>query len=239
MRLIESALLLLLSGSVHSFVPSHVIITNIVTSRAFTPRYATGTPFDNLPNVKLPDISLSNVQLPDISLPNLQFPDISLPDLTASLDTLSLGDSIQTLLSTVSDKLRTLEIPDAVLSDTFKTLAQESNAALVVFVSRHPEIESLTGTIQKLLENVGIDIAAISPNVVVAACAFVTILLVNAVMSIGQETPPSQPYPNGRYDAVTAKAYFDKRLGDVLRRGLEVATCSVGFGFNLLQDYTR
>jgi hypothetical protein len=237
MRFIQAALWLLLSASVYSFIPSHVKSTNNVASWAFAPRYV--TPLDSLPDVKLPDISLPNVQLPDLLLPYLQFPDISLPDLTASLDKLSLGDSIQTLVSTVSDKLKTLEIPDAVLSDAFKNLAQESNAALAVFLSRHPEIQALVETIRKQLENAGIDVAAISPNVAVAVSALVSVFLVNAVLTIGQEAPPSQPYPNGRYDAVTAKAYFDKRLGDVLLRGLEVATSSVGFGLNLLQDYAR
>jgi hypothetical protein len=237
MRFIQSALLLLISGSVHSFVPLHVKNTNDVASRAFISRYA--TLFDNLPNVQLPDISLPSVQLPDISLPNLQFPDISLPHLSASLDKLSLGDSIQTLVSTVSDKLKTLTIPDAVLRDTFEKLAQESNAALALFVSRHPEIQRLVETIQKQLQNIGIDNAAVSPSVVVAVSALVSVSLVNAVLSIGQEPPPSQPYPNEKYDAVAAKAYFDKRLGDVLLRGLEVATTSVGFGLNILQDYAR
>jgi hypothetical protein len=56
---------------------------------------------------------------------------------------------------------------------------------------------------------------------------------------MGQEPPPSRPYPNDKYDPITARAYFDIRPGNVLKRGLEVATTSVGFGLNLLIDYAK
>lgn len=215
MRVIRSSLVLLLSGSVHSFVPSHVKNTNVVY-RTFSPRYA--SPFDSLPNVQLPDLSL--------------------PDLTANLDKLSLSDSFQTLLSTVTDKLQTLEIPNVVLQETFENLAQEWNAALAVFVSRHPDIQPLVESIQQQLQNIGIEGSAM-PSVLIAVSGLVSFSLVNAVLTMGQEPPPSRPYPNEKYDAVTARAYFDSHLGHVLKRGLEVATTSVGFGLNLLLDYAK
>ena len=204
-------LVLLQSGWVHSFVP--LKNTNVV-HRTFSPRYI--TPFDSLSSVQLPDLSLS--------------------DLTASLDKLSVSESFQTLLSTVSDKLQTLEIP--IPRETFEKLAQDCNAALAVFVSDHPEIQPLAESIQQQLQNIGNEDLFSPTSAVIAVCAvLVSISMVIATM--GQEPPPSRPYPNDKYDPITARAYFDNRPAYVLRRGLQVAATSVGFGLNLLIDYTK
>lgn len=209
-----SLLVLLLSGSVHSFVPSHLKNTNVVHG-TFSPRFA--TPFDSLPSVQLPDLSL--------------------PDLTAGLDKLSLTEPFQTLLSTVSDKLQTLEIP--VPQETIEKLAQEWNAALAVFVSRHPEVQPLVESIQQQLQNIGIEGLSSPASMVIAVSAAVLVSFSMVVLTMGQEPPPSRPYPNDKYDPITARAYFDIRPGIVLKRGLEVATTSVGFGLNLLIDYAK
>jgi hypothetical protein len=47
---------------------------------------------------------------------------------------------------------------------------------------------------------------------------------------------PSQPYPTGRYDPDTARAYFDRRLPLVLARGLSIGLQSLQFGIGILSD---
>lgn len=47
---------------------------------------------------------------------------------------------------------------------------------------------------------------------------------------------PSQPYPNGRYDADSARAYFDRRFPIVLQRGFTILLQSLQFGFCVASD---
>jgi hypothetical protein len=66
-------------------------------------------------------------------------------------------------------------------------------------------------------------------------------LLTYAVVSsllIGDAGPaPSVPYPNGRYDPVTARAYFDSRLPVAIARAAEIFARSASFGAQVLKDY--
>jgi hypothetical protein len=47
---------------------------------------------------------------------------------------------------------------------------------------------------------------------------------------------PSQPYPTGRYDPDTARAYFDRRLPLVMARGFSIVLQSLQFGIGVLSD---
>jgi hypothetical protein len=49
----------------------------------------------------------------------------------------------------------------------------------------------------------------------------------------------STPYPDGRYNATSAKLYFDQRRWIVLGRFLQIATASSVFLFKVLGDYLR
>lgn len=76
----------------------------------------------------------------------------------------------------------------------------------------------------------------IPPTVGILSSAFATYVILSTVLSMGKGPPPSSPYPLGRYDPNSARAYFDQRPLSMLQRGLEIASLSVGFGLKLLQD---
>lgn len=81
------------------------------------------------------------------------------------------------------------------------------------------------------------ELGSLPPAVALVASAGITYGLITAVLSFGKPPPPRKPYPLGRYDAASARAYFDTRLGDVIARGVEVGALSAKFGLGLLSDY--
>jgi hypothetical protein len=74
------------------------------------------------------------------------------------------------------------------------------------------------------------------PTIGILVSAFTTYGILSTVLSMGNGPPPSSPYPLGRYDPDSARAYFDQRPLGIIKRGLEIASLSVGFGLKLLQD---
>ena len=47
------------------------------------------------------------------------------------------------------------------------------------------------------------------------------------------------PYPNQSYDPISAKAYFDTKPFQVIRRSLQIASTSLGFALSLVKDKLR
>jgi hypothetical protein len=74
---------------------------------------------------------------------------------------------------------------------------------------------------------------------VVGVSALVSYTIISSLLLWGKEAPPSQPYPDGKYNATSARAYFDDNFLQVIARGIEVATNSLGFGIGILQDYLK
>jgi predicted unusual protein kinase regulating ubiquinone biosynthesis (AarF/ABC1/UbiB family) len=66
--------------------------------------------------------------------------------------------------------------------------------------------------------------------------AVVTYIVFSTVFTKGQESPASRPYPMKTYDAVAARAYFDRRPLIVVARALTIGLQSLEFGFSLLLD---
>mmetsp|Transcript_11950 Transcript_11950/g.22377 ORF Transcript_11950/g.22377 Transcript_11950/m.22377 type:complete len:1017 (-) Transcript_11950:370-3420(-) len=80
------------------------------------------------------------------------------------------------------------------------------------------------------------DVLLLPPTLGIFLSATTTYVILSTIFSIGKGPPPSSPYPLGRYDPKSARAYFDQRPLSILQRGLEIASLSVGFGLKLLQD---
>ena len=72
-----------------------------------------------------------------------------------------------------------------------------------------------------------------------AAVIVISTIVIQSLVDPFRGIEPSVPYPNKRYDASTAKAYFDQRPGMVLARGLKVLTQSLGFAVAFLGDYLK
>lgn len=64
----------------------------------------------------------------------------------------------------------------------------------------------------------------------------ISTVIVSAVLRIGDEPPPSMPYPRGRYDPATSRAYFDRRLPIVVSRAFSILFNSLRFGLQILKD---
>jgi hypothetical protein len=73
------------------------------------------------------------------------------------------------------------------------------------------------------------------PEYTFVASTIITFLAVNTALS-QQSSSPSSPYPLNRYDALTARAYFDKRPLLVMLRALTIGSQSLHFGLSILLD---
>lgn len=74
------------------------------------------------------------------------------------------------------------------------------------------------------------------PSVTLVITSYITYSVFSALLSIGQEPPPNSPYPMNKYDAMSAKRYFDNKLGMVVKRAIEVAVLSGTFLLKLASD---
>ena len=127
-------------------------------------------------------------------------------------------------------------IPAVALEEVLQQIAQDWNAAFAKFMATHPNLQPIYSDVQQQLQRVGLEFKA-SPLVVVAVSAIITYSILMALISVTEEPPPSEPYPDGKYNATSARIYFDRNPGRVIQRGLSVATNSVGFALGLLQDF--
>jgi hypothetical protein len=153
----------------------------------------------------------------------------------------SLTGLLDEFSSTVTEAQSALARVDAPVLQAFQELATRFEGALQVYLLDHPSYQPLYNSVSEQLAKQWSTVSyeGTSPSVIVFVSTVVTYSLVSSILSIGQLPPPSQPYPLQRYDAATARAYFDRRLTKVVARGLEIATASLGFGLGLLQDYVK
>lgn len=153
----------------------------------------------------------------------------------------SLTGVLDQFSSTVTQVQSVLATVDAPVLKAFQELTTTLEGALQAYLVDHPTYQPLYNTLSELLAKQlsSVSHESTSPSVIILVSTVVTYSLVSSILSIGQLPPPSQPYPLQRYNAATARAYFDRRLPKVVARGLEIATTSLGFGLGLLQDYVR
>jgi hypothetical protein len=69
--------------------------------------------------------------------------------------------------------------------------------------------------------------------------SLLTYSLISTLLTYNTTPPPSSPYPMGKYDAISARRYFDSRPLEVLKRGLEVTLLSGAFLIALASDWIR
>lgn len=100
-----------------------------------------------------------------------------------------------------------------------------------------PILNEIQTNFQKLSPIIGEELASLPPSVGILASAGITYGIISTTLSIGEGPPPSSPYPLGRYDPSSARAYFDKRPLEVISRAVEIASISTKFGLGLLKDY--
>ena len=120
--------------------------------------------------------------------------------------------------------------------DAAKTYATNIDEGLLSDPSIGPILTTLQNKAMLLSPIIGSELASLPPTVGILASAGITYGIIATVLSIGEGPPPSSPYPLGRYDPSSARAFFDKRPLDVISRGVEIASISTKFGLTVLKD---
>jgi len=152
---------------------------------------------------------------------------------------LSLIDS---LLRDVTSKLDSVELPtdsllalkEQIASFDARALTQLESYAKIVedsLIKEYPKAQPIYDKISALMAPL-----LQSPSLTLVVSGLLSFFLVRSVLNFGASPPPSQPYPLKKYDPVTARQYFDKRIHLVIARGLEILLQSVQFGLKLLKD---
>ena len=96
-------------------------------------------------------------------------------------------------------------------------------------------MQSFPGLDQLLKLNINTS-PTLSPAFTLFLSTIVTYVLVVNALPLPQASSPSRPYPMNKYDANTARIYFDRRPFLVTLRALTIASRSLQFGFSLLLD---
>jgi len=161
--------------------------------------------------------------------------------LVPKLPQLPNGIDLETLLKGLSLDSFDVQVPSVV--ESIRSIQEQVNALDVRILA---ELNALASKLQQdypsalkpIFDAVATIVAPLltSPTVSLLLSAVLTYFAVAAVLSWGQPPPPSQPYPLNKYDPISARAYFDRRLPQVLARGLEVFAKSLQFGLSLLKD---
>jgi hypothetical protein len=120
--------------------------------------------------------------------------------------------------------------------DAAKTYATNIDEGLLSDPSIGPILTTLQNKAMLLSPIIGSELASLPPTVGILASAGITYGIIATVLSIGEGPPPSSPYPLGRYDPSSARAFFDKRPLDVISRGVEIASISTKFALAVLKD---
>lgn len=159
----------------------------------------------------------------------------------AAKSLLSVLNSFDAFSANLSDAI--LSVPAAKLEkiisasiDAAKIYATNIDEALLNDPSIGPVLTSIQHKAMLLSPIIGEELASLPPSVGILASAGITYGIISTVLSIGEGPPPSSPYPLGRYDPSSARAYFDQRPMDVIARGVQIASLSAKFGSGLLKD---
>jgi hypothetical protein len=168
------------------------------------------------------------------------FESLHMPKVDTSLDLSAFKEQIQAMganlgsielpkleqLSALKAQMATL---DASILAKLDSVARGLETGLLKdYPSVQPLYEKVTAVMTPLL--------ASHPSLTIALSTAISYQLVSQILSIGQAPPPAMPYPDGKYDPATARAYFDQRPLQVAARGLQIAVLSLQFGLGLLKD---
>jgi hypothetical protein len=170
--------------------------------------------------------------LPDLSLSRISFPTLSLETDALSASFTSILERIVAWVVSMQDKITAVD--EELLGKLRQVLAVLNND----YIAKYPEIQQALNQISAAI--VSTEQLALaqhpSPTVLLVSSAVVTYAVVSSVLTWGQPPPASKPYPLDKYDPIAARAYFDRRLPQVVGRSLFVVLQSLQFGMSLLRD---
>lgn len=141
---------------------------------------------------------------------------------------------LATELAQVADKLDPVVMDK--LQQATSVVTEALQNLLVQYPTLRPAYDAVTQTLQRLPETILPGLQSTPPTVILLISSVLTYTIVSSFLSLAKAPAPTNPYPLKRYDAAAARAYFDRQFPMVLRRGLEIATASLGFGLKLLRD---
>ena len=104
-------------------------------------------------------------------------------------------------------------------------LEQELDPAL------QPQLQKLVAMLSPLFSSL-----SANPTLSIALSALVSFIVLNTLLNWNSGPAPTQPYPLGRYDPISARLFFDQRLPQVIFRAVEILLQSTAFGLTLLKD---
>lgn len=158
------------------------------------------------------------------------------------------GDfSLDKLVADVAASLQSMDIPKVDLSDFDLRKLEQTIQAFDAEVFQQSErlarnvedvFERELPLIQPLYQTIASWLAPLvqSPALTLLVSATASYLLISTILSTGEAPPPAHPYPNGRYDPVAARTYFDRRLHVAVWRALQILTQALLFGTGILKD---
>lgn len=161
----------------------------------------------------------------------------------------SLTDTLDSIVQQSTEKMQTLlnQINEAFVT-LLSTLTNGSKDATgpLINVNLDPifaQMKETAASIGISNEDIGKVISAISSVTgalntpeTIAATAVISYVIINSILTWGDSPPPGRPYPNGKYDPVSARIYFDRRPLQVLARSLTIASKSLTFALSLAGD---
>lgn len=148
--------------------------------------------------------------------------------------TAGVSNAVLGLLDIPYEKLKSIIDTSIQAAQTYATNVDQT---LLNDPTIGPILNEIQTNFQKLSPIIGEELASLPPSVGILASAGITYGIISTTLSIGEGPPPSSPYPLGRYDPSSARAYFDKRPLEVISRAVEIASLSTKFGLGLLKDY--
>ena len=159
---------------------------------------------------------------------------------------LDMFNSIDSIFSKLSDSIVS-SIPKDQLSTIITNAidaAKDNTKQVDDILLSNPMIGPFLSTIQNKLtfyspilsKQILSSTGSLQPTVTLLVSAIVTYVITTSMLNMNAGPAPSSPYPLGRYDPKSARAYFDGRLNEVIGRGVEIASQSLVFGLALLSD---
>lgn len=134
------------------------------------------------------------------------------------------------------------------LSSTIETYIHDIDNTLISNPTIGPIVSKIQSSIfqpiQEFNNNNNNDLYDnIPPSFTILSSAFITYVVVSNILSFNGSSSlgssgssGNSPYPLGKYDPKSARVYFDKRLNEVIGRGIDIASQSSIFGLSLLSD---
>ncbi|GAX12709.1 hypothetical protein FisN_15Hh188 [Fistulifera solaris] len=140
--------------------------------------------------------------------------------------------ALQNLMSTIElkEQINTLRSQmDSLDAAVLQEIATVTNQFQALVEQEYPLLSPYIQQIQTAMP------LQLTSGITFLMASVLSVLFAGSLWDYSQRGP-SQPYPTGRYDPDTARAYFDRRLPLVLARGLSIALQSLQFGIGILSD---